>query len=222
MYKGTKRQIAQSIQDYLANGKSSNEIHVDIRDIYVTLDRLLNKHAKLGLFENMQLGDRNASDCYVATFENVPIYWDAHREKCYSMLPARYMTLPHGRGIDLVWANSNMEDALWAVPRNFLSSFGSSPAKGLGGNAGYWVEGVEKIFYTKKYDVSGVDKMDMRLVITSAASISVDAVFPIDPSMEQQIVEEAIAFHMPNENRGQDTVADNKRTPTSTTFDTRR
>jgi hypothetical protein len=216
MYKGTKKQIAQSVQDYLANGTASNESQVDLRDIYVVLDRVTNKYAKLGMFANMQMGDRNVAECYIVTFEDVPILRDPRTEMRYSVLPARIMDLPNGRGIDSVYPMGDRSKALKRVPSNFLSSFKFSM---VGKKDRYWIESVNKIAYSTQYDVSAVDKVDIKMPCAGAESIDPNAVYPIDPGMEADIINEVISFFMPNERRGTDSVADNRRTPASGTFD---
>lgn len=205
----TKRQIAENIKDYLANGTASSENIVDLRDIYIQLDRVTNKYAKLGLFENMQQGDRTASDCYITVFEGVKIILDPRREECYSILPARYINLPHGRGIDNVFPKGDRRNALDPLPRNFLSSFKFSHIKN---KKGYFPEGPDKIIYTERYDKSGIEDADMKLVISGAEAISPDSVYPIDPAMEATIVAEVVSWFMPNEQRQQDEVTDNRRT----------
>jgi hypothetical protein len=215
-YKGTKRQIAQSIQDYLANGTASSEKAVDIRDIYIQLDRITNKYAKLGLFANMQMGDRNVSDVYMVTFEAVKIVKDRRRDECYSILPSRIMDLPGGRGVDAVYPSGNRSKSLTPVPRNFLSSFKRSLIKK---KDRYWIEDANKIVYSTDYDVSGIQDVDVRMPCPGAESIDPDAIYPIDKASESEIINEVIAHFFPNERRGQDSVADNRRTPSSGTFD---
>jgi hypothetical protein len=209
MYTATKRQLAQTVQEYLANWDISNEQAVDIRDVYVVLDRVTNKYAKLGLLENMSYGDRNTPDSYLTTFKNVPFGLDTNQDICYSILPARYINLPNGRGIDAIFPTGSRGDSLYPLPRHFLGAFKYSNGKKLSGNDGYWVEG-QTVYYTKKYDVSGVVKMVMRLVIADSSSIDEDATYPIDAGMEKTILDEVIAFFMPNQIRAQDKVSDNR------------
>lgn len=210
-YTGTKRQIAQSVLGYLSNWDIQADQAVDIREVYIVLDRVSNKYAKLGLFENMQSGDKNVGASYLTTFPQVPIVYDPVQMLCYSVLPSRYLNLPFGKGIDAVWPSSERSATLKPVPRGFLSSFRNSPTKQLQGNDGYWVEG-NLMYYTKRYDGSGVVDVFIRLVISDSSAIDEDATYPIDPAMEKTIIDEVIAYFMPNEMRPQDTVADNRRT----------
>lgn len=210
-YTGTKRQIAQSIQGYLANWDIQADQAIDIREVYVVLDRLANKYAKLGLFENMRFDDKNVSPCYLTSFPNVQIYLDAQQNICCSDLPARFIQLPHDKGIDAIFPMSNRAKTFKPVPRGFISSFRKSKAKGLQGNDGYWVEGA-KIYYTIKYDGTAIEDVMIRLAIADSSAIAEDATYPIDPSMEQTIIMEALSYLLPNEARPQDRVADNKRT----------
>lgn len=211
MYRGTKRQIGQYVQEYLSRWSINADQPVDIRDVYAELDRVTNKYARLGLFQNMTLGDRNVQDNYLTTFTGVPIGFDKDQEICYSVLPAKFIALPHGRGIDAVFPEGGRDRELYPLPRHFRSSFRFSPASVLSGNNGFWCEG-EKIYYTKKYDVSGVEKMVIRLVIASAASIDEDAPYPIDPGMESTVLDEVIAHFLGSERKPQDKVADNRQT----------
>ena len=209
-YTGTKRQIAQSIQAYLSNWDIQADQQVDIRDVYVELDRVTNKYARLGLFQNMQLGDKNVGASYMTTF-TVKMILDASEQLCYSKLPSRYINLPHDKGIDAVWPKLDRSKTLKRVPRGFLSSFRNSPTAQLQGKAGYWVEG-DRLYYTRRYDGTAEIEMCIRLVIADASAIDEDAIYPIDPGMEKTIIDEVIAYFLPNEQMAQDTVADNRKT----------
>lgn len=211
MYKGTKRQIGQYVQEYLSRWNITADQPVDIRDVYAQLDRVVNKYAAKGLFENMASGDRNTPDNYLTTFFGVKIGWDPVQEICYSNLPARYISLPNGRGIDAVFPEGSREGELYPLPRHFKSSFRYSPNKGLSGHDGYWTEG-DRIYFTKKYTVAGAESMTIRLVIASAADIDEDALYPIDPGMESQIVDEVIGHFIGSNKMPQDKTSDGRQT----------
>lgn len=211
MYRGTKRQLAQSILGQYEKWAPKSDTQIDIRDIYVILDRVANKYVRKSLTENMSDGDRQVGDSFIRAFNNVPIYYDADRDLCYSVLPSRFVDLPNGKGIDMVAPMQNIGKAFYPVSRHHLSSFRNSPL--MNKWYGFWEENdgyEQRLYYSKKFDGTGITEVLVRLVIPGMEAVSEDAAYPIDPGMESDIVDEVLARLVGNDRRAQDKLTDGR------------
>ncbi len=194
----SKKTIAESILDFIAKYDRGMDEALDFRDIYVVLDRVTNAYAKKGLLADMKLSDDpNLPSGYVVNFDNQKIYFDPKYELCFSDLPANILNLPYEKGIDFVSSMKNRFNPYLVVSRNEWFLAGRSMAAGADGNVLVWREGA-RLYYSKRFDGSENIDVFMRLAIAGTGSISEDAEYPIDPSVEQAIVSEVIKYFVGN------------------------
>jgi len=202
----TAREHAELILNNLGEYRVGMDMPFTLRDIYPILDAVTNAYAKKSMLEGMKLGDANVPDQYAIEFKNLPIYYDADYNLCYTPLPANPIALPFGRGVDFVSGMRNRQNQFFVINRNQMpNSFGGIDANE--GNTYCWKEG-KRLYYTTQFDETNAPKVFVRLIVSSASSIDRDAEYPLDPSVEYQVRNEVIQYFLTMEARSQDLTKD--------------
>lgn len=142
---------------------------------------------------------------WLSTVNDLEIEYDEDRCLYYSHLRVKPISFISNGAIHSVWVGKNLDDTIKPVEANFLVRT-KNRYDGLGKNKGYFLEG-DRIYYVK--DMSGVKKnISMRLVADSS-SLNPDELFPIDGSVETEMMQLAMQFASTQKGVPQDIINDN-------------
>lgn len=172
-------------------GERGRDEKVDQRDVEARIISEVNRLAKLGLFESMKLDYKTVGSCYITTFRNVPVLIDDDMDLAYCELPASFIELPYGKGIDYIgpMIARNKEFIPTTNHHSFASDY--SPAAALQSMVGYWIElgpNGQRAYFTR--DILNKDEIEnllIRLVIVDASVINRSAPLQMDPATEADI-----------------------------------
>lgn len=207
----TGRAIIESILDYFAEYNRGMDLALEERDVWPILCDITNRYAKIGLFDNMKLGDDpNLPEHYTVNFKNQPIYLDSDFDLCYTPLPAIPISLPNSRGIDFASSMRNRRNAYIICNRNQVPMISSGGKKYYSEGAVFCWQEDGKIYYDTIFDATTNIKVFVRLAVSGANSIGMDVEFPIDPAMLQTVRDEVIGYFMKNDSRAQDLTKDSR------------
>lgn len=190
----------------LSNMDRSTDEQIDQREVILLMDQVANDFARQGLYLNMEDGDRSIGSNYITTFKNVEVKLDEDFDLFYCKLPAKYIELPFNKGINYVCPMQDRANPFIVIGTNSPSMYKNSPAGLLQGRKGCWPE-EGKLYFQQE---PKVDKVMIKLVITDASSISDDAPYPIDPSMEYKLIQEVVNLFMNATQKPQDKVNDGR------------
>jgi hypothetical protein len=128
---------------------------------------------------------------WLSTFYNNKPYYDKNACKWVIKLPARPISLPNDTGVYHVFPKGHEEDMFVPVFSGFGGIFGGSDAELLGGNFTYYLEGNKIIFLQ---DLNEDANITIRM-IAMGEDIGLDEYFPIDGSIEQEMLELALNLY---------------------------
>lgn len=189
-------------------GERMRDEKTDQRDVEARYISEINRMAKLGLFENMKLDHKGVGSCYITTFKDVEVKFDADMDLAYAQAPASHIELPHGKGVDHISPMRSRATQFIPVDANHGFRSAYSPAAGLQGMVGYWIEG-DRYYFTR--DILTVDEIEhllIRLVIVDASVIDRDAPLQIDPATETEIEDRVYEYFIVPEKTGTDNTND--------------
>jgi hypothetical protein len=202
--------FVESVLDYFSEYDRGMGLALEERDVWIIACDIINKQAKIGLFENMQAGDPNAPEQYTMNFRNITIYRDNELALCYSNLPAQPISLPSERGIDFVSGMRSRNNPFVICHRNQVPMVASGGKKYYEEGATYcWKEG-KRLYYDVDFDETNMPKIFMRIVGAGASAIDMQSELPLDATQVQAVRLETIDYFMANEKRRQDFTKDSR------------
>lgn len=203
----TARQQAELIIGYITKFDRGMDSYIEERNVYPIFFGEMNAFAKMGMMENMSMGDRNMPECWSMNFYNLAIYRDNDLGLCYSNLPALPIQMPYNKGIDFVSSMRNRDNSYVICDRNQVPN--RSEDKGAQqGTVWCWKEG-GRLMYSEDFDETNAPKVYMRLFVSDFTTVlDMDAELPIDGAVAQKIRNNVIAYFMPEDARNQDLTKD--------------
>lgn len=184
--------LAERIIRILAGGdRNIDDFNIDIREVEMMVSSTCNYFVQQNLFQNITQAQHNVDGQYIATFKDVPVLFDDSTDLSYAKLPAKYITMPHDRGIHQVSLMKDQFNVFIPIRNGAMAVFKNSPAGRLEGKTGFFPEG-ELIYFVK--DISKTtDKLLVKLVIASVNDIASDTSF-IPPNLEIPIIEKVLGI----------------------------
>jgi len=182
--------LAERIIRILAGGdRNIDDFNIDIREVEMMVSSAANWLIKQNLFQNITQAQHNVDGQYIATFKSVPVLFDDSMDLAYCVLPAKYISMPHDRGIHQVSKMKDQFNVFIPIRNGAVAVFANSPAGRMENRIGFYPEGTN-IYFTR--DISkDVDELLIKLVIASATDIATNASF-IPPDMEMPIIEKVL------------------------------
>lgn len=134
--------LSEQVMRLLNGGDySPSESKWDIREVAIAVEQASAKLIRLRTFEEWRTGESNSLGQYLATFTGIPIQRDTVRNLSYIDIPAKYISLPKGRGVHSIGPQGNEFVKYIPVDAGALNGFNIRQAPFLQGNTGFWLEG---------------------------------------------------------------------------------
>lgn len=125
---------------------SPSESKYDIREIAIAVEQASAKLIRLRTFEEWRTGESNSLGQYLATFTGEEIKRDTTRNLSYVDIPAKFISLPKGRGVHSIGPEGNEFVKYIPIDAGALNGFNIRQAPFLQGNTGFWLEGMKALF----------------------------------------------------------------------------
>jgi len=199
----TKRELADQILLKVNGGKPSQDTRVRREDIYKYVPAAVNYAMTKQYYINSQDGYKQLPDDFIATYESVPVQFNAARELYYVQLPARIISLPRNIGLDTI---SPMKGFTNFVETSFSSrQLDSYSLKHMADQVLYWIE-FDKVYFEQLSDL--VTELLVRM-IASVDDLSPDDQLPIPPGMEVEVLKIVEEFFLEQRKIPADTLDNN-------------
>lgn len=139
--------LSEQVMRLLNGGDySPSESKYDIREIAIAVEQASAKLIRLRTFEEYRMGESNSLGQYLATFTGQEIKRDTVRNLSYIDIPAKYISLPKGRGVHSIGPEGNEFVKYIPLDAGALNFTEIRQAPFLQGNSGYWLEGMKAYF----------------------------------------------------------------------------
>jgi len=139
--------LAEQVMRLLNGGDySPSESKWDIREVAIAVEQASAKLIRLRTFEEWRTGESNSLGQYLATFTGQEIKRDTVRNLSYVDIPAKYISLPKGRGVHSIGPEGKEFVKYIPVGAGALNFASIRQAPFLQGNSGYWLEGSKAYF----------------------------------------------------------------------------
>jgi hypothetical protein len=187
----TKKYYAEEVLSALINGFPDIDWKLDFRDIYATMDAVVNKMAKDGFFFNWKWGVAGVSEGFITTWENLEVTDPSDKLNSYFTLPLNYADLPMERGIDEIWPMKyqieGKNHSVVILNHRDVRLLENNMAGSMQGRLSGFPKG--SIF---EFTSCGVKKkygnMGLRLAVRDSSLISADAAYPIPADKELEMI----------------------------------
>lgn len=207
----TKAQISVLVQDLVGGGDQpvGSKYHRD--NIAKVTELAVNELITLDYFRSRNEGNYNINGDFITAFpsdsfpDDITVEFDKRREEYYSVLPSKYASLPHDRGIRHVSEIQNQANEFIKTPAGSLSVYRNLEAGNTGGITSYYVE-AGRIYY--KNTAIGLKKVLIKL-IRAVEDIEPDEALPIPSSMELTLLEKVVEIMEISKEELQDRINDN-------------
>lgn len=151
--------LAEQVMRLLNGGDySPSESKWDIREVAIAVEQASAKLIRLRTFEEIRFGDSNSLGQYLATFTGQEIKRDTVRNLSYIDIPAKYISLPKGRGVHSIGPEGNEFVKYIPLDAGALNFTQIRNAPFLQGNSGYWLEG-SKAYFSNELSGNAVIKL---------------------------------------------------------------
>lgn len=207
----TKAQISVLVQDIVGGGDQpvGSKYHPD--NIAKVTELAVNELITLDYFRSRNEGNYNINGDFITSFPNenfpddITVEFDTMRQEYYSILPSKYASLPHDRGIRHVSEIQNQENEFIKTPSGSTSVYRNLEAGNTAGRTSYYVE-ANKIYY--KNTREGLKKVLIKL-IRAVEDIEPDEALPIPSSMELTLLQKVAEIMDLSKEALQDKINDN-------------
>ena len=201
----TKKEISDNVLYKLAGGNPDSGFPVDERDIWSSLEDLVNKRIKGEQFSvNLPSGGTIPENLLLATYEDITVTRTSNeRSKC--TLPAIPISLPRNAGVNEIRPVLNLTtsgDRMLGNPiipmqagQDFLLK-SDKLLNGLLGQWGYTING-KTVIFSKDLTVYDITKVDMKLVVFEIGSYTVTQDLPIPADWVSDITDTLVAEYAP-------------------------
>lgn len=201
----SKKEISDNVLYKLAGGNPDSGFPVDERDIWSSLEDLVNKKLKVDQFSvNLPSGGTIPENLLLATYEDVTVTRTSNnRSKC--TLPAIPISLPRNAGVNEIRPVLNLTDSgdrtlgNPIIPMQAGQDFLLKSDKllnGLLGQWGYTING-KTVIFSQDLTVYDITKVDMKLVVFEISSYTVTQDLPIPADWVSDITDTLVAEYAP-------------------------
>jgi len=189
----TLNSIAHLIKDRLAGGNSSVDNQLDERDIIIRIRQVINQVLRISFFENMGIGDRNASNLYIVSYE-VSIMEDTAEKYKYIKLPDVLANLPYNKGIHSMHPKGSPDETLIRANNHYVTR--NLRSSQMEGKPAYFLEG-DRLVMRKKNWKSSWTKMIVKLKLAAPDKFGLDDPLPVYADQISQVVEIVTTYFAP-------------------------
>lgn len=141
---------------------------------------------------------------WLSTFFDNKTYFDKNLGKYAIKLPARPISLIGDMGVYHVFPQGEEENMFIPVTTGFSAMHLKTLSKMLGGNMGYYLDGNKIVFLNK---ISTDQPITIRMV-AMGEDIPLDDYFPIDGSIEQEMLGLAVNLYSTQKQINEDIISD--------------
>jgi len=193
----TLARIAEQVERRISGGDFQTTHPVDKREIILLIRQTTNFFIRQNLFENIKVGENSINGQYLSTFKNVEVKKDTDTDLTFSALPAKYLELPHDKGLFQISSMKNQfDDVFIPIRAGAAGLFNNSPAGKLEKRIGFWPEG-DRVYFTQDLLKKKLNKILIKLVIDSPEDVDINDPYPIPPNLEKMIIDEVLDVMMP-------------------------
>lgn len=201
----TKKQISDTVLYKLAGGVPDSGFPVDERDIWSSMEDIINKMLKAQQFSvNLPSGGTIPENLLLATYEDVAVTRTSNeRSKC--TLPVIPVSLPRNAGINEIRPVLNLVDSgdrmlgNPIIPVQAGQTFLLQADKLLNDLLGQWSYEVngKTIIFSKDLTTYDISKVDMKLVVFSIADYTINQDLPLPADWVSDITDTLVQEFAP-------------------------
>lgn len=201
----TKKDISDNALYKLAGGVPDSGFPVDERDIWSSLEDLINKRIKGEQFSiNLPSGGTIPENLLLATYEDVAVTRTSNeRSKC--TLPAIPISLPRNAGVNEIRPVLNLVESgdrmlgNPIIPLQAGQDFLLKSDKLLNDLMGQWSYTLngKTVIFSKDLTVYDITKVDMKLVVFEIGSYTVNQDLPVPADWVSDITDMLVAEYAP-------------------------
>lgn len=198
----TRVHYGEEILNQLSSGLRSRDEKIDIREVYATIDHLLNQYAKEGFLENWKLGFGQTDELWTTRFEWIQISDPTDDGPSYFATPAHYVPLSRNGGVSEVYFKNDFSavtkkyfDTVLVISQKDSITYRNNLAGSLQGRLSVYPSGPNLVFNQPNVGAIYGD-VGCRLVIKSSSDISDSAPFPIPADYENRLIQDAVQLYL--------------------------
>ncbi len=188
----TLKQLAELIMRRIAGGDIPQDFPWDEREIIIASGQVRDNFFYQDLFQNMKDGEKGVSPELLTVYLNQEVQEDEELDLLFTELPAKYISLPHDKGVWHVSMMKNQTDVFYRRPQGGNSIYGKLDGSDLAGKIGFWVGGGRIYYIGLPANLKNKKKILIKL-ISKTQDIDPDAELPVGSNFETQIVEAVYA-----------------------------
>ena len=187
----TKKEISDTVLYRLAGGVPDSGFPVDERDIWSSLEDIINAIFKVHHFDTtLPSGDTIPENTMIATYENIAV--TSSGERAYSTLPITPISLPRNMGIYMVYDPKYPDMPYIPVQRGQMALLKADRLlNDLMGQAGYEPLS-NKIIYSKDITTFGTTSVTMELCVFDISQYTATQDLPIPADMVGSITDQLV------------------------------
>lgn len=187
----TKKEISDTVLYRLAGGVPDSGFPVDERDIWSSLEDIINATFKVHHFDTtLPSGDTIPENTMIATYENIAV--TSSGERAYSTLPITPISLPRNMGIYMVYDPKYPDMPYIPVQRGQMALLKADRLlNDLMGQAGYEPLS-NKIIYSKDITTFGTTSVTMELCVFDISQYTATQDLPIPADMVGSITDQLV------------------------------
>lgn len=205
----TKRQLAELVRGLAS--RQSADFSTPLADIELLVGQLRDEALVAEYYAvQQQAGERELLGELVNTFYDVPVAYDAQRDREYAVLPARVLPLPGGRGVFAVFGPGAEAPAFVITPAGTQQLLVNHPAATLFGQPACWAEAGRRqepgrLWMKQGGTMTLYPNLTIQLVV-AAAHVGPELPFPCPSHLQTKIVNAAVQrlLQQPAEDRAAD------------------
>ncbi len=191
----TLNKLAHRVIRHLSAGTKTKDSKISNKYVQESIIQATNAAIKKEYYNTLNSGDRDVQAIAIATYDNQPVLEDSISGRNYIALPAYYVPLPGGVGIQEVrpMVDGKTGAAMIPLKPNELELFADSlTALEIFKDQFCWEPDRDKIFFTERdsetlLDAS-IENVQVKLCVVDPSKIDENDFFPISPDMEGQII----------------------------------
>lgn len=197
----TKKLYAQQLISNLYPSPTADK-KLEEQEAMLVVSQARDAIVKKYLYQNYA-EDRTPFGNWLSYVDGIEILYDEDRCVWYSQLQVLPISFINNGGINTVWIGNNPDDTIKPVEASFLQRT-KGRYSGLENSLGYYLEG-DKLIYVQ--DMRNIKK-DVRMrLIADSSTLGVDDLFPIDGSVETEMMQLAIQFSSVQKQFPQDVIS---------------
>lgn len=186
----TKRDYAIQLMDLLYPSTTIDS-KLEIQIAEVAISQACDEVRKNEIYALKARGSNIIPSAFLNNFKNITPTYDENRCEWYVDLPAKPIALPNNQGIQQVYFTKNKSQTIRIVSPLFLSSFKNSLAYSLEGDYGCYQDEFRLYFVN---DLDQDTSIGIRMV-ASAIDLGEFDYFPVDGSIDNQVLERAAKIY---------------------------